>query len=283
MKIAFHGQRGSYAEAAAAWMYSSEDIATVPCQSTQAVVDAVIDGSCQQGVIRAESTEWGTNFEILNLLRATRVYFARDIRFHERYNLAGQQGTHPENIKRIYAHPAILFLCGNYMSRLSGVEIFARYDSAEYLADLVRRGDKKEAVVCSDFAASIFGLRVLQPGIENSSDGTTRFISLSAQKVAPAPEAANVTTAMLFELKHRPGALMEALAAFKDHQINITSVVARPSRASRWDYATYVEIAGRFDDEPVRAALAELREHTTYLQLLGSFDTIEPHVPGTQP
>ncbi|MCC7509645.1 MAG: ACT domain-containing protein [Planctomycetes bacterium] len=281
MKIAFHGQRGSYAEAAAAWMYANEDIATVPCPSTQAVVDAVLDGSCQYGVIRVESSDWGANYEVMNLLRATRVYYVRDIRFHERYNLAGQQGTHPENIKRIYAHPAILYLTSNYMSRLASVEISARYDSAEYLADLLRRGDKHEGTVCGDFAASIFGLRVLQPGIENSTESTTRFISLSAHKESPPAEIADVSTAMLFELKHRPGALMEALAAFKDQQINITSVVARPTRASKWDYATYVEVAGRYDDERLRVALAELREHTTYLQLLGSFNSIEPRVPGS--
>jgi prephenate dehydratase len=279
LKIAFQGQRGSYAEAAAAWMFADRDIATVASSSPQAVVDAVNDGSCQYGVIRLETSDWGANYQLLGLLRATRVYYVRDIRFHERYNLSGQPGTHPENIKRIYAHPAILFLCSNYLSRLGGVEIVARYDSAENLAEQVRTGDRTTGIVCSDFASSIFGLRVLQAGIENTGEGHARFVAISAQKESPPAEAGEVSTAILFELKHRPGALMEALACFKAHDINITATVARPTRTSKWDYATYVEFAGRYDEDPVRAALAELREHTTYLQLLGSFYTVEPKIP----
>ncbi len=278
MKIAFQGQRGSYAEAAAAWMFADRDIATVPGQNPQAVVDAIMDGSCQYGVIRLETSDWGANYDLLGLLRATRVYYVRDIRFHERYNLVGQPSTHPENIRRIYAHPAILHMCSNYMSRLGGVEIIARYDSAETLAEMVRSGDRSVGIVCSDFAADIFGMRVLQTGVENTPEGKARFVALASQKEAPPPEVADVSTAILFELKHRPGALMEALACFKQHDINITAVLARPTRTSKWDYATYVEFAGRFDDERVRSALARLREHTTYLQLLGSFNSVEPKV-----
>jgi prephenate dehydratase len=278
VKIAFQGQRGSYAEAAGAWMFAEQDIATVSASTPQGVVDAILDGSCQYGVIRLETSDWGANYELLSLLRATRVYYTRDIRFHERYNLAGPPGTHPENIRRIYAHPTILSMCGNYMSRLGDVEIVARYDGAERLAQIVLRGDKTEGLACSDFAASIFGLRVLQPGIENSTDGHARFVALSAQKQSPPGDAPDVSTAILFELKHRPGALIEALACFKAHEINLSALLARPTRASKWDYATYAEFGGRFEDDAVRAALAELREHTTYLQLLGSFHTVEPKV-----
>lgn len=280
MKIAFHGQRGSYAEAAAAWMYADEDIATVPCNTAQGVFDSLADDQCQLGIVRAENSEWGASYEILDLLRATRVYFVREIRFHERYNLAGQDGATVEGIKRIYAHPAILNLCSAYLSRLGGVELIARYDSAESMAAIVQRGNKDEATVVGDFAASIFGLKVLKPSIENSVTGVTRFVALSKQKIVPADEV-NSSTTVMFELKHQPGALMNALGAFRDRNINLTNVFARPNRANKWDYTVFVEFNGRFDDENIRTALAELRKHTTYLQMVGSYDTVEAHKAST--
>ena len=280
MKIAFHGQRGSYAEAAAAWMYADEDIATVPCNTAQGVFDQLADDQCQLGIVRVENSEWGTSYEILDLLRATRVYFVRETRFHERYNVAGQAGTHVKNVKRVYAHPAILNLCSSYLSRLTDVELIARYDSAESMAAMVQRGDKDEATVVGDFAASIFGLKILKPSIENSVTGVTRFVALSKAKAVPQDDVKSATTVM-FELKHEPGALMNALSAFRDNTINLTNVFARPNRVNKWDYTVFVEFYGRFDEENIRTALAELRKHTTYLQMVGSYDNVEPHTAST--
>ena len=281
MKIAFHGQRGSYNEAAAAWMYADEDIATVPCNTAQGVFDALADDQCQLGIVRVENSEWGTSYEILDLLRATRVYFVREIRFHERYNIAGQADCKVENLKRIYAHPAILNLCSGYLSQLTDVELIARYDSAEYMAAMVQRSDKDEATVVGDFAASIFGLKVLEANIENSVTGVTRFVALSKKKDTPGTDAKSVATTVMFELKHQPGALMNALGAFRDNKINLTSVFARPNRVNKWDYTVFVEFHGRFDDENIRTALAELQKHTTYLQMVGSYDSVEPHKAST--
>lgn len=278
MKIAFHGQRGSYAEAAAAWMFADQDIATTPINTAQGVFDALADDQVQLGVVRVENSEWGTSFEILDLLRATRLYFAREIRFHERYNIAGQAAATIEGLKRIYAHPAILSQCGTYLARFNNVEILARYDSAESMAAMVQRGDKIEATVVSDFAASIFGLKVLKPGIENSVTGVTRFVAISKNKILPDDGATVCATTVMFELKHQPGALMDALGAFRKHEINLTNVFARPNRINKWDYTVFVEFNGRFDDDNIRTALAELRKHTTYLQLIGSYDTVEPRL-----
>ncbi|MCG3182553.1 MAG: P-protein [Planctomycetes bacterium] len=281
MKIAFHGQRGSYSEAAAAWMYADQDIATVPCDTVQQVFDALADEQCQYGVVRVENSEWGTSFNILDLLRATRVYFSRDIRFHERYNLAGQKNASKGGVKRIYAHPAILNLCSTFLARQKNIELIARFDGAENLAALVQRSDKNEATVCGDFAASIFGLKVLEPSVENSVTGVTRFVALTKAKQLPPEDAADVRTSAMFELKHQPGALMSALAAFRQNEINLTQVFARPNRTNKWDYTVFVEFPGRFDQDNIRTALAELRQHTTYLQLIGSHDSVEPRIQTT--
>lgn len=278
MKIAFHGQRGSYAEAAAAWMYADRDIATVPSPTVQGVLDALLSGSVQLGVVRFETTEAGTNFELLDLLRHNRIYFNREIRFHERYNLAGPRGTARKGLKRVLAHPAILTLCSGYLSRQKDLDIIARYDSADVFLKAAGKAAGEEGVVCGDFAAGIYGLSVVEAGIENNAASVTRFVALGSQLAAPAGEPARISTALMFELKHEPGALMNALAAFARFGINLNVVTGRPNRSNRWDYTIYVEFAGRHSDEENVAALAELKQHTTYLQVLGSYDCSEPRI-----
>lgn len=281
MKIAFHGQRGSYAEAAAAWMYADQDIATVPTATVQGVVDALLSGGVQLGVVRFEMSDWGTNYELLDLMRSNRVWFNRETRFHERYNLAGPRGSNRKGIKRVMAHPTILHFCSAYLGRQKDVEILARYDSADLLAAVATRGKGDEAVVCGDFAASIYGLSVLEAGVENNPTSITRFVALGTALVAPPKDRALVNTSVMFELKHEPGALMSALAAFKKYGINLNVVTGRPNRANRWDYMIYVEFSGAHSDDDNLNALAELKQHTTYLQVLGSYDSSEPRLKTT--
>ncbi|MCC6464738.1 MAG: ACT domain-containing protein [Planctomycetes bacterium] len=278
MKIAFHGQRGSYAEAAAAWMYAGEDIATVPVQTVQGVLDALGEGTAQYGVIRLDTQGVGASAGVLDLVRHVKVHLVRETRFHERYNLAGPRTAKRQTVKRIYAHPTILALCGNYLGRQRDVEIIARYDSAEMLAGIAQRNSAEEAVVCGDFAASIYGLAVLQAGIENTGSGSTRFVSLSTAREVPKAPASEITTSVLFELKHEPGTLMAALSAFKNANINLNVVSSWPSADNKWDRRTYVEFTGRFDDPEVQQALKDLQQHTNYVQLLGSYDTVEPRL-----
>jgi chorismate mutase / prephenate dehydratase len=278
VKISFHGKRGSYTEAAAAWMFDEDDIATMPADSLNAVVDAVAGGACQYGVLRLESEEAGANLDVLRLLRSGRVYVARQIHFHERYNVASQQDASLDGLRRIYANPTILSICSDFLGSLQGVEIVARYDSAEYLAELLLRGDRREAIICSTFAADHFGLRSLKPGVENDTGSVTRFVAVSNEKIAPPADAHGVATAIQFELNHSPGSLMIALAAFRDHDINITSLLARPVTHGKPEFFAYAEFDGRYDEDRVRTALAELRNHTSYLQLLGSYYTVEPKV-----
>jgi prephenate dehydratase len=279
VKVAFQGQRGSYAEAAAAWMYRSHDIATVPCPSAADVVEQITSGRCQVGVIRLQNGEWGINVGVLCLLRDSPVHMIREVRFHERYNLAGRPGARIEGIRRVYAHPAILHLCSHFAASLKDVEIIARYDSAEVLSDLVQRGDANEAIICSDFAAGIFGLNVLKPSVESSAESLTRFVTIGTDYALPDAPAEEIQTAVLFELDDQPGKLMQALTAFSDHSINITAISARPYGGGRWDYMTFVEFSGAHNNGNVQSALNRLRETTSNLQVLGSYVLTQPPEP----
>jgi prephenate dehydratase len=279
VKVAFHGQRGSYAEAAAAWMSAGADIATVACASFAAVVSAVTSGDCQAGVVRVATPDAGISEELVDLLRGNFVYFNREIRFHERYNLAGQADGSAERVRRVYAHPVIMNLCSGFLSRLGNTQLIARFDSAESLAELLRRGDPGEAIVCSDFAADIFGLRVLASGVENRTEGETRFMLISGELRIPDNGAREVATSALIEVRHEPGALVSALSTFKRRGVNLCGVHARPNRTGRDDFMALLEFDGCFDDPNVRAALDELEGFTSSVQVLGSYHRVEPPVP----
>ncbi len=275
MKIAFQGERGSYAEAASARLFANEDIATMPLRNYKAVFDALADGEAEYAVVRLENTYSGPNTQLFDHLRQSRCYFTRETRLTEIYNLAGNKGAKLSDIRRIYAHPVPLSLCQDFLERLDGVDIITRFDSGASDLQIVQRADKSEATVCSDYAASIYGLHIIQRGIQSEAESVTRYVAVSREPEIPPKDADEPQTMILFELKHVVGAMLAVLQVMKKHGISIHLMGSRPTRVNKWEYMIALEFPGRGSDKKVVAALKELKPHTTYLQFLGSYDRIE--------
>ena len=127
MRISFAGERGSYAEAAAARMFANEDIATMPVRNYRAAFDALANGEVDYTVVPLENSFHGPNTPLFDHLRERRCYISRESRITEIYNLAGQKGAKLSDIKRIHAHPAPLSLCQDFLEKLDGVEIITRF------------------------------------------------------------------------------------------------------------------------------------------------------------
>ena len=80
-------------------------------------------------------------------------------------------------------------------------------------------------------------MKVLVRGIEDNANNFTRFFAL-AKKDAPA--SGNDKTSIVFSVKHKPGALYEALKELAVRKINLTKIESRPTRQKPWEYNFYV-------------------------------------------
>ena len=74
-----------------------------------------------------------------------------------------------------------------------------------------------------------------------------------------------------FETGHQPGDLVRALSVLASAGINLSRIESRPSGEGPWRYRFLIQVAGDADVDPLRAALAEMRTHTTSMRVLGSF------------
>jgi chorismate mutase/prephenate dehydratase len=75
----------------------------------------------------------------------------------------------------------------------------------------------------------------------------------------------------MFSIKDEPGALKRLLTPFSDRGINMTKIESRPSRRRAWDYIFFVDMLGHMTEPAIIDALAEMRPHTTFLRVLGSY------------
>ena len=75
----------------------------------------------------------------------------------------------------------------------------------------------------------------------------------------------------MFTTAHKPGALAEVLDVFKENGINLTDIEKRPSKKVNWEYYFFIYAQGHQDDENMRKAISEARQHCLQLTALGSY------------
>ena len=82
-------------------------------------------------------------------------------------------------------------------------------------------------------------------------------------------------TSIVYSVPHKPGSLHDSLGVLKKHGLNMTKIESRPSKNTNWEYVFFVDFEGHTDDEKVKKALADFKEHTQFLKILGSYPLVE--------
>ncbi len=78
-------------------------------------------------------------------------------------------------------------------------------------------------------------------------------------------------TSIVLSAPNRPGAVYALLEPLAKHGVSMSRFESRPARTGLWEYLFYVDLEGHAQDAPVAAALAELKEKSPFIKLLGSY------------
>ena len=136
---------------------------------------------------------------------------------------------------------------------------------------------KNVACIASKNAAEIFDTPVIQEGIEDNVNNYTRFLIFSRenneQLVQNGSKVENSKTSIIFSVKHEAGALYQIIKEFYQNKINLTKIESRPDKNTPWQYNFYVDFIGHQDDSSTKDVLQKLRNHSTFLKILGSYPT----------
>ena len=266
-RVAYQGEPGAYSEAAAIEHFGSAAI-PVARDSFEAVFESVSTQECDLGFIPIENSVNGSIHRNYDLLLQNELYIISEYHLRIQHCLIARPEATLQDIQRVISHPQGLGQCRKTLPTLINAKPEAVYDTAGAVKMVAAGEDIHTAAIASRRAAEIYGMNILAENIEDDPSNFTRFLTIARNPVKP--EGPTKTT-IVFSLKHQPGALYQALAAFANHGIDLTKIESRPLIGRPWEYLFYIDFAGASDNPSIASALADLQKETFTLRVFGSY------------
>ncbi len=133
---------------------------------------------------------------------------------------------------------------------------------------MLQDNDPTQAAICSEYAADLYGLEVLQRKLNHNENNSTRFIVIANQKIFL--DGADKIS-ICFEVPHESGSLYRLLSNIIYNDLNMTKIESRPIEGHTWEYRFFVDFEGDMEDAAVRNALRGIEEEARNLKILGNY------------
>lgn len=260
--VAYQGEPGAYSESAALQFFSPPPgggpprqppdaaIQLLPTPSFGAMLDALTSATATHAAMPIENSLAGTIHPNLDLLLANpNVSIVGETDFRVRHCLLGTADAAPGvSIKRVHSHYMALAQCTGYLAGRGLTQVVAAdtAGAARALSLGQLSGDGKddagsgvrgeEAVIASRRAGDIYGLTVLEEGVEDDAGNYTRFLILTGGGVGVSRGVGvgwgvggggAVKTSVAFTLRNVAGELFRALSVFAVSGADLTKVESR--------------------------------------------------------
>jgi len=274
--ISFQGAPGANSHLAAL-QFDSESL-PLPCFSFEDAIDAVKKGFADRAIIPIENSLHGRVADIHFLLPESGLSIVDEYFMPIHHCLMGHDSS--ANLETAMSHPQALGQCRKYLREHNIIPI-AYADTAAAAAYVADSGIPSAAAIAPKLSAELYGLKLITENIEDSSDNMTRFVILSRVALKASENIQKPMTTLIFEVKNIPAALYKAMGGFATNGVNMTKLESYQNGASFSATEFYADIEGMPGDIAVDRAIDELRFHTKWVRILGTYPQARPRTIDT--
>ncbi len=266
LTIAFLGPEGTYTQQAA-WRAFGSSVCYRPMPSIEDVFTAVARSEADYGVIPSENTSEGSVINTLDMFIDSDLKIISQIYLDISHNLIGHGSL--KDIKYVKSKDQAIGQCRNWLRRhLPEAEYIHTNSTTAAVKEAAN--DPSIAAIGSEAAAHLYGVPIIESGIQDKKENITRFFTIS-REAAPITPGMQYKTTILIAINNEPGTLVKTLETFQKRSINLTKIESRPSRRRIWEYFFYIDFIGHHEDPEVKATLKELAESCVMVKWLGSY------------
>ena len=265
-RVVFQGAEGAYSQAAMK-QYFGPAVDSFHVDTFREAMEALEEGRCDFAILPIENSTSGSINEVYDLLVEYEHYIVGQQIIRIEQCLLALPGTRKEDIRTVYSHPQSLLQSAAYLKQYTWKQVSMRNNAfaAKKVAD---DGYRTQAAIAGAYAGQVYGLEVLEKGINQEENNSTRFIIISNQKIFQR-SAQKITICL--ELPHESGALYHILSHFIFNSLNMTRIESRPIEGKNWEYRFFIDFEGNLNQSAVISALRGLREEARNVKILGNY------------
>ena len=260
-KIAIQGVPGSFHDIAAHKVFPNEEIEQICCDTFEEIFEHIQEDSSIIGLIAIENTIAGSLLHNYELLRDSGTTIVGEHKLRIKHNCVCLPEDDWDTLTEIHSHPVALAQCHNFLKRHPQLKVVEADDTAKSAEIIQANQLKGHAAICSKYAAELYGMKVLEEGIETNKHNFTRFLVVSdtwrADDLRNRSQSNKAT--IVFSLPHNEGSLSQVLSIFSFYKINLTKIQSLPIIGREWEYLFYVDVI-----------------FTDYLRFRQSIDAVSP-------
>lgn len=271
-RIAIQGEIGSYHDVASHCYFENEDIELICCDTFEQVFDEMKQDSSTIGMIAIENTIAGSLLHNYELMRESGMQIVGEHKLRISHSIMCLPEDDWTDITEVNSHPVALMQCRDFLKKHPELKIVETDDTAGSAKNISKNGLRGHAAICSKSAAPLYGMKILEEGIETNKHNFTRFLVLADESRAAefARRAPVDKASMVFSLPHTQGSLSKVLAILSFYDLNLTKIQSLPIVGREWEYLFYVDVT--FDDvERYRHGVDAVRPLTNEFKILGEY------------
>lgn len=272
-KIAIQGIKGSFHAIAAHQYFNNDDVELICCNTFEEIFQQMRDDYSRLGLMAIENTIAGSLLHNYELLRESGMTIIGEYKLHIEHSIMCLPEDDWSTITEVNSHPVALMQCRDFLSSHPEFKVVEAEDTAGAAEMISRKHLRGHAAICHAGAAPLYGLKVLEQGIEDNKHNFTRFLLMcdpwSADKMRDLHHTNK--SSIVFTLTHEEGSLSQVLSIFSFYKINLTKIQSLPIIGREWEYMFYVDVS--YDDYVrYRQSIEAVRPLLRELKILGEYN-----------
>lgn len=265
-RVAYLGPEYSFSHIAALERFG-HSVEYIPVGSIAGVFEAVNRSQADLGLVPIENSTDGRIADTLDMFTKLPLKICGEVSLRVHHHLLAM--CPQSDIRRIYSKPQALSQCRKWLATNVPQAQLKEVASTTTAVQLAKQ-EPFAAAVASRQSAIAYGLNILVSDIEDRVNNITRFSIIGHEM---APRSGDDKTTILLQIPNAPGALYDALSAFKKNKVNMSWIESFPAesdgKSQKYDF--FVDVAGHVTDAKVKSTLATLERTCDRVVVLGAF------------
>lgn len=276
-KVAIQGIIGCNHYIAALNYFKDDNVEVVDCTTFNLLAQTVSQNHHIVGIMAIENTIAGSILPNYQLIRKYNLRIVGEYKLRIKHALVALRNVKLSDIKEINSHPMALMQCDDFLSKLDGVKLVEKKDTAQSAQWIMQNNLRDHAAICPAEVAKLYNMQVLADEIETDKKNYTRFLILiggNSSLLTDGRKEISISdidkSSIAFTLSHASGSLSKVLSVLSFYDMNLSMIQSLPIVGREWEYRFYINLL--FNDyNRYQRALDAIKPLCREFEILGEY------------